>query len=670
LGQDHKQKPFNKRISALPSRDDILSFIQQNGKDVPRRDIAKAFRLKGVEPRRYLKELLKVLVKEGLYTRVRKKQRLDQADQRKEAKPKDDLPKTILGIIYHTDLGLRFIPLQRKIDIAFQLENAIEVTPDKIGTVFQGTIVSMDPPLIHLDHVMGETGDVSLLVSHMANLPMEFSKEAIKIAEQGSIPPLGNREDLRKIPLITIDGKDARDFDDAVWAEPDTDPSNKGGWHLIVAIADVAHYVRPGTILDQEAYLRSTSVYFPDRVIPMLPEVLSNGLCSLNPNEDRACVAVHIWIDKNGQKKRHRFCRGLMRSSARMTYEEVQSLYETPGHPRHDFLKPLYGAFESLKKARFARGTLELDVPEPYLIFDDEGHVKDLVIRDRLDSHRLIEEFMILANVAAAEELEHKKMPCMYRVHAEPSSEKLEEVRALLRRVKLRYEGSLKTPQDLMRLLTFVEGSPYQTIVHELVLRSQSQALYQPTNIGHFGLNLTHYAHFTSPIRRYADVLVHRALLSTLGYKEDGLPAVSFKHFDDYGKHISTAERRAQGAEREAMDRYKTHFLSNRVGETFDVYVTGITKAGLFVTIPDFNASGLVPLRLMQDDYYMYRENPTRLEGRRTRKKFGFGDPLKVRLLEADLTKGRLTFDPFYERARERVSTKLSKKRQKKRHRR
>lgn len=665
MGNDHTTNTLGKKPTSLPSREDILSFIKQNGQTVPRRDIAKAFRVKGVEARRYLKEILKDLMKEGIYTRVRKKTR---EEQKKIPKEQGELPKTILGSLYHTDLGLRFIPLQRKIDVAFQLENAVDFKPDKIGEVFQGTIVSMEPPLIHIDHVMGETGDVSLLVAHMANLPMDFSEEALSIANRGKVPVLGDREDLRNIPLITIDGKDARDFDDAVWAAPDETSSNKGGWHLLVAIADVAHYVSPGTVLDQEAYLRGNSVYFPDRVIPMLPSVLSNGLCSLNPKEDRACVAVHIWIDKNGQKIRHRFCRGLMRSSARMTYEEVQRIYETPKDAHHDFFKPLYGAFQSLKKARLARGTLEIDVPEPYLIFDEKGFVKNLVIRERLDSHRLIEEFMILANVAAAEELEAKKMPCMYRVHGEPNSEKLEEVRALLKRVKLQYEGSLKTPQDLTRLLSFVEGTPYQTIVHELVLRSQSQALYQPTNIGHFGLNLTHYAHFTSPIRRYADVLVHRALLSTLGYKDDGLPLGSLKHFDEYGQHISTVERRAQGAEREAMDRYKTHFLSNRVGDIFDVYVTGITKAGLFVTIPEFNASGLVPLRLMQDDYYLYRENPTCLEGRRTRKKFGFGDPLKVRLLEADLTKGRLTFDPLYDRARQRFSTKLSKKRQKKRH--
>jgi len=667
LEKDQTNKYFRKKVITLPSREDILSFIQKNGPLTTRRDIAKVFRLKGVEARQHLKNVLRALSQEGLYARVRKG---SFQDQKKQINPKEELPKTILGSVYHTDVGLRFIPLQRKIDVAFQLENPVDFPPEKIGAVFQGTVISTDPAFIHLDHLMGETSDVSLLVSHMANLPMDFSKEALEIAEKGSVPPLGNREDLRNIPLITIDGKDARDFDDAVWATADKDPGNKGGWHIIVAIADVSHYVKPRSALDQDAYLRGNSVYFPDRVIPMLPHVLSNGLCSLNPKEDRACVAVHIWIDKQGQKKRHRFCRGLMRSSARMVYEEVQKLYETPNHPSHDFLDPLYGAFQSLKAARLARGTLELDVPEPYLIFDDKGFVKELVIRDRFDSHRLIEEFMILANVAAAEELETKKMPCMYRVHADPSFEKLEQIRALLRRVKLRYEGSLKTTQDLTRLLTFVEGTPYQTIVNELILRSQSQALYQPTNIGHFGLNLDHYAHFTSPIRRYADVLVHRALLSTLGYKEDGLPNGDGKNFEDYGHHISTTERRAQGAEREAMDRYKTHFLSNRVGEMFEVYVTGITKAGLFVTIPEFNASGLVPLRFMQDDYYVYRENPTRLEGRRTRQHFGFGDPLRVRLLEADLTKGRLTFEPFYDRAVERFSTKIAKKRQKKRHRR
>lgn len=664
--EDHGSKKEKESVGPFPSKEDVLAVIRHSSKPVSKKDLLKHFHVHGAEGRLRLKALLRALKREGLYE---KPKTIESAEKPSRALPssrtkathlkthrrkwedkkppleREPLPETILGSVYHTDQGLRFIPMQRKIGIAFQLENAQDFDVSKIGAVFQATVRSEDPPLIRLNAVMGETKDISLLVSHMANLPMEFPKEALDIANKGQVPPLGTREDLRSLPLITIDGKDARDFDDAVWAEPDMDPANPGGWHLIVAIADVAHYVRTGTALDKEAYLRSTSVYFPDRVIPMLPTVLSNGLCSLNPNEDRACMAAHIWIDSEGQKKRHRFCRALMRSSARMVYEQVQTFWETPHHSSHSFLSPLYGAFSALSKARIARGTLELDVPEPSIIFDDTGAVKELIFPKRLDSHRLIEEFMILANVAAAEELGQKKIPCLYRVHESPSFEKLEEIRRLLRHVQVRYEGALKTPQDLTRLLAFVAHSPYHDIVHELVLRAQSQAVYQPKNIGHFGLNLDHYTHFTSPIRRYTDLLTHRGLLKVLG-EPDGLTDEAGRAFEEYGIHISAAEKRAQGAEREAMDRYRTQFLSNRVGDTFEVYVTGITKAGLFVTIPEFNASGLVPLRLMQDDYYIYRENPTRLEGRRTKQRFGFGDTLHVRLIEADLTKGRLTFEP------------------------
>jgi ribonuclease R len=337
-------------------------------------------------------------------------------------------------------------------------------------------------------------------------------------------------------------------------------------------------------------------------------------------------------------------------------------IHESSGHPHQDIVGPLYGAFHALEKGRIARGTLEIDGVEPYIIFDDKGFVKDLVHRERLDSHRLIEEFMILANVAAAETLEKAKMPCMYRIHDVPDLEKIEEVRRMLAHLKIKYSGPLKTPQDLTALLTSVKGTPHQTIVNELVLRSQSQAVYRPNNIGHFGLNLDHYAHFTSPIRRYADLLIHRSLLSILGYKEDGLPEGDGRNFEGYGVHISMAERRAQGAERDAMDRYMTHYLEGRVGEVFDVYVTGITKAGLFVNIAHLGASGLVPMRLMGDDYYVYKEFPTRLEGRRTRRVFSFGDPMRVKLLEADTTKGRLTFEPILDRAREGVKSSEAEK--------
>lgn len=645
----------------------MLSFIQESEEFPKKRDIVKGLGVKGEHARRELNDILRALKKDNLYKRpLKKPQRREVAPPPKEVL---EMGESVIGSVFHTDLGLRFIPSARKMNIAFELEKGSSFDPQDVGKVYGSTVVSMNPPTVRVGNPFGEVEEVSLLVAHLANLPRDFPKEATKLAEKGSVPKLGDREDLRSVPLVTIDGNDSRDFDDAVWAEPDPDPKNKGGWHIIVAIADVAHYVRPGSALDQEAYSRGTSVYFPDRVIPMLPTVLSNGLCSLNPREDRACLAVHIWIDAKGQKKSHRFCRGLMRSAARMTYEEVQSIHETPDHPRQDRVHPLYGAFQSLRKGREIRGTLEIEVPEPYVIFNNKGLVEDLVPRERLDSHRLIEEFMVLANVAAAEALEKAKLPCMYRVHDAPNPEKLQELQHVLKRLKIAHEGPLETPQDLTRLLVSVKDTPHQTIVNELVLRSQSQALYQPKNLGHFGLNLSHYAHFTSPIRRYADILVHRALLRTLGYEEDALPSKDGYNFEEYGGHISTLERRAQSAERDAMDRYMTHYLSGREGEAFDVYVTGVTKAGLFVTIPNLNASGLVPLRLMDDDYYIYRENPTRLEGRRCKRKFGFGDFLKVRLLEADLTKGRLSFEPLLEEGKQISKGQKFKRKHKKRRR-
>ena len=647
MNNQDEEKSKKTKLFHNVSRENVLEFIKKSQTLPRKRDIVKGLGLKSEGARRRLKDILRGLSAEGLYV---KKPAPTTARRTPDPKiPDISISKSILGTLYPTDLGVRFIPLQRKMNVAFRVDNEHSFDSSLEGTVLRATITSEDPPIVHLDGEVGKVTDVSLLVSHMASLPTEFSEEALKIAERGAVPSLGTREDLRAIPLVTIDGKDSRDFDDAVWAESDSDPSNPGGWHIIVAIADVAHYVRPGSALDKDAYDRGTSVYFPDRVIPMLPQVLSNGLCSLNPKEDRACMAVHIWIDAKGQKKRDKFVRGLMRSAARMTYEEVQNIHESQNHPGEAIVKALYGAFLALQNARTQRGTLEIDSIEPYVVFDDKGFVKDLLQRERLDSHRLIEEFMVLANVAAAETLEKAGVPCMYRIHDAPDLEKIEDLRRLLSHLKIPYRGPLKTPRDLTSLLESVRGTPHQSIVNELVLRSQSQALYRPDNIGHFGLHLEHYAHFTSPIRRYADILVHRAILKTLGNHEDGLPDGDGKNFDDYGSHISMAERRAQGAEREAMDRYMTHFLAKRQGESFEVYVTGITKAGLFVNIPNLGASGLVPMRLMTDDYYIYREHPTRLEGRRTRRVVSFGDFLMVRLLEADTIKGRLTFEPMLE---------------------
>ena len=466
-----------------------------------------------------------------------------------------------------------------------------------------------------------------------------FSAEAVADAEAAQATPLGSREDLRDIPLVTIDGEDARDFDDAVYAEPNGD-----GWRLIVAIADVAHYVRPGAPLDRTAWERGNSVYFPDRVVPMLPEALSNGWCSLRPLEDRGCLFVDMKIDASGHKTSHRFGRGLMRSAARLTYEQVQEAHDA-GQDLDLPLPALYGAFKALLGARIARGTLDLDLPERKVVLDDTGKVLAITPRPRLDSHRLIEEFMVLANVAAAEELEARHLPCMYRVHAPPSDEKLESLRTFLHGMSISLPPSGQIhPRDLDAVLKAVAETEQAPLVNEVVLRAQSQAQYSPDNSGHFGLSLSRYAHFTSPIRRYADLCVHRALIRGLGAGPDGLADADAAKFEDTADHITATERRAALAEREAIDRYLAAFMADKTGAQFAARISGVTKFGLFVTLAETGASGLVPLSALPDDFWIHDEATKSLTGRRTGMSYHLAQTVDVRLTEASPVTGGLIF--------------------------
>jgi ribonuclease R len=503
-----------------------------------------------------------------------------------------------------------------------------------------------------------DAGVISLLAIATYDIPTEFPTAAIAEAETALPASLSGRTDLRDIALVTIDGSDARDFDDAVWAEPDPDPGNRDGWHLIVAIADVAHYVRPGSALDREAARRGNSVYFPDRVVPMLPEALSNDLCSLKPGVDRACVAVHLWIDAFGHKRRHRFERGLMRSTARLTYEEIQGLRDN-GSERaspltQEALAALYGAFAALAAARARRGALELDIGENRVVLDAEGRPAAIIPVARLDSHRLIEEFMILANVAAAEELEARRQPCMYRVHDAPDPEKVEELRALLVEIGIAglsfAKGQAPKPELFNRVLRRAEATPAAALVNELVLRCQAQAVYSLNNIGHFGLGLRRYAHFTSPIRRYADLVVHRALIA--GTTGRGLGPVTDPLTSDadrealtaVAKHISATERRAAAAERAAIERYRATLLARSIGSIFTGRISGVAEFGLFVTASASGAEGLVPVSTLPSDYYEYDARAQRLIGRRTGQVFRIGDEVVVRLVEADGIGGRIVF--------------------------
>jgi ribonuclease R len=489
---------------------------------------------------------------------------------------------------------------------------------------------------------MDDPRTFSLIAIHAHGLPHVFPPAAIELAEAAEECTLAGRDDLRDIPLVTIDGEDARDFDDAVWAEADTDPANPGGWHILVAIADVAWYVRPGDALDRSARERGNSVYFPDRVVPMLPEALSNGLCSLRPKENRACMAVHIWLDSDGRKRKHRFVRGLMRSAARLTYRQVQDAIDgnpddTTGPLLESVIRPLFGAYAALDIARNKRGTLDLDIAEKKVVIADSGDIDAVLPRERLAAHKLIEEYMIAANVAAAETLATSGIGCLYRIHAQPDSQKIEALRTFLTELQVGMPpGPLTQPRHFTRLLQHVADTPFALMINELVLRAQAQAVYSPENIGHFGLALKHYAHFTSPIRRYSDLLVHRALIAALKLGEGELPAGGDGTFGEAGEHLSMTERRAATAERETVDRFAAAYLATSLGKTFEGRIGGVSKFGLYVRLERVGVDGFVPVSTLGADFFDHDAARHMLVGRRTGQAYRLGENVEVRLAAAD----------------------------------
>jgi ribonuclease R len=453
------------------------------------------------------------------------------------------------------------------------------------------------------------------------------------------------------MPLLTIDPPDARDHDDAVHAEPDPDPKNRGGFLVTVAIADVAFYVRPGSALDREALKRGNSVYFPDRVVPMLPERISNDLCSLRENEARPCLAVRMIFDAGGNKRSHRFVRGLMRSAAKLAYEEAQAAIdgrpgEKAGPLLEPVLRPLWAAYAALSKAREARGPLDLDLPERKIIVGADGRVAKIHVPVRLAAHRLIEELMIQANVAAAETLEQKRTPLLYRIHDEPSREKLEGLRTFLATLDLALaKGQVLRPEQFNRILADTRGLDIADLVSEVVLRSQSQAAYAPANLGHFGLNLQRYAHFTSPIRRYADLVVHRALIRALGLGAGGLEDAEIDRLEEVATEISQAERRAMAAERETADRLIAAHLAGRIGESFPARVSGVTKSGLFIRLDETAADGFIAISTLGSEYFHFDEAARALVGERSGQGFRLGDRVEARLVEAVPSAGALRFE-------------------------
>jgi ribonuclease R len=484
----------------------------------------------------------------------------------------------------------------------------------------------------------------SLIALHTHGVPDEFTETVLQEAKNAHAAK-APREDLTRIPLITIDPEDARDHDDAVFAEKDG-----SGWRVIVAIADVAAYVRAGTPLDREAYRRGNSTYFPDRVSPMLPEHLSADLCSLKEGELRETFAVEMFFDASGHKQRHKFIRGKMRSAAKLSYRQAQNAID--GQPDaktqpilENVLKPLWEAWRTVDKARRQRHPLDLDLPERRVRIGEDGKIASISIRDRFDAHRLIEEFMIQANVCAAETLETKRTPLVYRVHEEPSEEKVASLGNFLPTIGLKWtKGEKVSGARFNRLLAEVKGSENEHLVNEMVLRTQAQARYSSENLGHFGLNLQRYAHFTSPIRRYSDLIVHRCLVRALNLGPDGATEQDMVRLEEQAEHVTMTERRSMAAEREATDRYLAIFMADRIGAHFEARIAGVTRAGLFVRLNENGADGFIPAARLSDEYWIHDEAHAALVGQRTGMRYEMGMQVEVRLMEAAPLTGGLLF--------------------------
>ncbi|MGF1463039.1 MAG: ribonuclease R [Maricaulaceae bacterium] len=510
------------------------------------------------------------------------------------------------------------------------------------------------PPKAKILEVIGSADSpkaASLIALAEHDIPTEFGAD--ELTETDALTPAtpDGRTDLRDWPLVTIDPEDAKDFDDAVWAAPLGDPAKPQGWEVIVAIADVSAYVRPDMALDRGAQSRGNSVYLPDRVAPMLPERISNDLCSLRPYEDRPCLAARMRFDARGRKQSHDIVRGWMKSAGRLTYRQAQAAID--GAPDEltaplldPVLKPLWGAYRALAQARAERAPLEIDAPERRVRVGEDGTVSGVERRDRLDAHRLIEEFMIQANVCAAETLEAKRTPLIYRVHEEPSGEKIETLASFLPTVGLSWsKGQVLETARFNQLLAKAKGLEHYEAINEMVLRCQAQAVYATDNLGHFGLNLQRYAHFTSPIRRYADLVVHRALIRALGLGEDGLSDNAIPRLATICETITATERRAMAAERDATDRFVAAYLADRIGERFEARISGMARAGAFVRLHETGADGIVPVSRLGAHRFDYDERLQAMIDEVTGERYRLGQSVTVKLVEATPLSGGLMFE-------------------------
>ncbi len=554
--------------------------------------------------------------------------------------------------------GGRIEPVEKK-----QIGKQFSVPAHATGGAEDGDLVAVEiskpprlgPPQGKVTERLGSLKSekaVSMIAIAAHSIPSVFRTDTLKEAEAAQPATMKGREDWRDLALVTIDPPDAKDHDDAVHAEPDKSGGNKGGFILTVAIADVAHYVTPGSALDREALVRGNSTYFPDRVVPMLPERISNDLCSLKPQVDRPALAARMIIGADGVKRSHTFHRIMMRSAARLSYQQAQFAIDgrtddVTEHLVEPVLKPLYEAYAALKRAREDRAPLDLDLPERKILLKPDGTVDRVATPERLDAHKLIEEFMILANVAAAETLERARTPLVYRVHDEPSMEKVVALREFLATLDISFskDGAVR-PQRFNSVLAQVKGRDAEQLVNDVVLRSQAQAEYAAENYGHFGLNLRRYAHFTSPIRRYADLIVHRGIIRALKLGDDGLPQdADVKALAEIGAQISATERRSMLAERETADRLIAHFLADRIGATFEGRISGVTRAGLFVKLRDTGADGFIPARTIGNEYFRYEERQHAMIGNNTGETYRLGDPVRVKLVEAAPVAGALRFE-------------------------
>ena len=560
-----------------------------------------------------------------------------------------------IGIVRFDNEGARLIPITRK-------QREMRIAKNGLLDARSGDLVEVEVkpvgrlmiPSAKITKVIGNPqseGAVSMIAIHNLEIPHVFPDEVLKAAQQLKPASKKGREDWRDIPFITIDPASAKDHDDAVYATPDDNKDNIGGYKVLIAIADVATYVKSGSIIDNEAYLRGNSTYFPDMVVPMLPENISNNLCSLIEGEDRPAMALEMIFDKDGKKIAHSFHRILMRSHAKLSYQQAQAAINGKADDitktlLDDILKPLWAAYKIMAKGRDRRKPLELDLPERKVELDKDGMVKEISVPPRLEAHRLIEEMMIMANVCAAQTLEQNNSALLYRVHDQPGSEKLIALREFLSSLKMSFiKSDVVRTEHFNQTLKKAKDTQNKEQVNEMILRSQSQAEYSPINLGHFGLNLERYAHFTSPIRRYSDLIIHRALISALKLGDDGLDEQDMSRMAQTGTHLSFTERRSMSAERETNDRLVAYFMASKMGATFAGRISGVTKSGLFVRLNETGADGFIPAATIGKDYYRYIEEQQAMIGERTGERFRLGDEVSVKLVEVAPLEGNMRFE-------------------------